>query len=400
MRIAGIICEYNPVHSGHVHHLRETRRRSRADLIVCLMSGEFMQRGEPAVCDKWTRAEMAVDAGADIVLELPFLYAVRSAEHFALGAVRILSSIGARILSFGAECSDTARLLQAARLLNDESNEFRARMHTALNQGQSYAAARRIAAAAYGPWLPDLLAHPNNVLAVEYLRADQRLGSGLEPLAVARLGSGHDQPWRPGNHPSSAAVRDALTAQPAASDAILHAAGVPRSFVPASWQERLFTLVSAQLRSASSERLETLPDIEPGLARRLIDAGRTASSFSALVDSAATRRYPPSRIRRLLLYTLLGITRNLTDSADNGGFPAYAHVLAVRSDRLEEFGQMCAAAKVPVAASPKYLPDSPLLEKDIASSDIYGLLSTPVRRAGADFTAPFAAVAPQAQSLP
>lgn len=388
MRIAGIICEYNPLHFGHAYHLRETRTRTGADLIVCLMSGEFTQRGEPAICNKWTRARMAIHAGADVVLELPFLYAVRSAEHFAAGAVRILHSIGADVLSFGAECSDVQRLQYAAQLLEDESADFSAHLRSLLAQGQSYAAARRAAAGrAHGEWLEQLLSQPNNVLAIEYLRAIERFCCHLEPLAVERLGSGHDSVWANGAYPNSHAVREAIMQSPAADWAsIFRAAGVPCGFEPTAWQHPLFTLLSAHLRRTDPGSLDLLPDMEHGLAYRLIGAGRHAVRFDELVQLSATRRYPPARIRRLLLYALLSVTRKLAMQADSGELPLYGHVLAVRKDALDRFGVMCKESSIPVAASPNRLPPGPLLRLDEDAADIYGLLCTPVRQAAADFT--------------
>lgn len=390
MLTAGIICEYNPFHAGHARQIAKTRHTAAPDLVVCLMSGEFMQRGEPAVCDKWTRARMALAGGADVVLELPFLSSVRSAERFARGAVRILDAIGTDILSFGAETPDVGKLEAAADILNEEPAEFRSALQNALARGTSYAGARREAAAACAPRLEELVATPNNVLAIEYLRAVQRLGSPVRPLAIERRGAAHGTVWDPGqDSPSSFGVRAALYSAPSDTVSICRAAGVPQTITPVRWHEPLFTLVAGVLRRASPASLCGLLDMESGLEWRMTSAAREAAGFSDFVERAQSRRCPAARIRRLALYALFGVTRELAALADDN-LPPYVHVLGVRRDAMDKFRQLCRSSRIPLEPSPKAYAADRRVQLDLAAGDLYGLFTNPVRPAGADYTTAFA----------
>ena len=188
MKTAAIICEYNPFHNGHEYHIEETKRQSGAESVIALMSGNFVQRGDAAVFDKRLRAEAAVCGGADLVLELPSVYAVRSAEFFAKGAVFILDSLGiVDFLSFGAECPQSDRIMQLSRLLSDEPHELKARINAFCGKGLSYPRARADAVGElYGIEYSELLSLPNNTLAVEYCKALLRLNSTPSAAAARR----------------------------------------------------------------------------------------------------------------------------------------------------------------------------------------------------------------------
>ena len=204
MQTVGVICEYNPFHLGHARQLAAVRQQlGRDTAVVCLMSGNYVQRGEPAVFDKGVRARAAVDAGADLVLELPVTAALQSAEGFAAGGVRILSALGCGYLSFGCESGSGEALFRAAEA--SCAPEFEAFLHEAMQEGLSYAAARQRALAALGA-NGELLTRPNDILAFEYCRAIIRQESALRPLAVLRPGDYHaDEP--DAEHPSATAVR-------------------------------------------------------------------------------------------------------------------------------------------------------------------------------------------------
>ena len=185
MVIAGVVAEYNPFHLGHAHHLEETRRRG-ATHIVAVMSGQFVQRGEPALLDKWTRARAALSCGADLVLELPLPYAMATAQRFALGAVGLLDALGCvDLLSFGSDCGDLDRLKACIRLLNDP--RFPQALGQFLDRGMTFAAARQQAVRELGgAELAATLGRANDILALEYLAALEQLGSAMAPLAIPR----------------------------------------------------------------------------------------------------------------------------------------------------------------------------------------------------------------------
>ncbi|MDR3072840.1 MAG: nucleotidyltransferase family protein, partial [Clostridiales Family XIII bacterium] len=191
-RTLGIIAEYNPFHNGHLYHLKTSALKSGADAIVCVMSGDFVQRGEPAILDKWIRAKMAVDHGADLVIELPFLYACNNAEWFARGAVRILNGLGCiDVLSFGSEGGDLAVLKRTAEIITGDS-EFEAQIKAKMQEGISYPSARYEALKAVAEKQhAQVLKSPNDTLAVEYLKQMLLTNSAMQPMAIRRV---HDTP--------------------------------------------------------------------------------------------------------------------------------------------------------------------------------------------------------------
>ena len=204
MATAGIIAEYNPFHSGHRHHLSETRRRA-GDGVVCVMSGNWVQRGEPALVSKWVRARMALEGGADLVLELPTPWAMSSAERFGRGGVEVLTAAGVvDVLSFGSEDGRLEPLQRAAECL--DSAEYRQALGGFLREGITFAAARQKAAEALGVD-GACLQGANNNLGVEYLRAIRAMGSSLRPMTVPRKGAGHRAEEEEGGMASASLIR-------------------------------------------------------------------------------------------------------------------------------------------------------------------------------------------------
>jgi len=335
MKTAAIICEYNPFHAGHAYHIRETKRLIREQTgedcaVLCVMSGNFVQRGDIAVCDKFARAEMAVRCGADLVIALPTPYAMATAEVFASGAVSLIAKLGiADYLSFGCECGDASVLQQTAAVLL--SPAFSDAVKAPLAEGMSFAAARQQAVETLAPELRGVLDTPNNTLAVEYLKAVQRCGVSLAPLAIRRIGSAHDDAAfvSDGMHPSASAVRKALRiGNFAAAFAMLPADAAEvlqrelnRGAAPVFFDAMEPALLS-YLRRLTPEDYARLPDVSEGLENRLYDAMRKATTFDDACGLAKSKRYSYARIRRLYLAAFLGLSDGLY-----GGIP-YAQVLA------------------------------------------------------------------------
>ncbi len=213
MKITAVVAEYNPFHHGHAYHLSATRAETGGK-ILALMSGNFVQRGEPALLDKWTRTRMALNSGADLVLELPAVYATASAEYFAAGAVRILNGLGCvDFLSFGAEAGDLSPLLGIAKRLSSPDPLLEEELKTRLKSGASYAAARQAALArTMGKEQAACVKQSNNILAVEYLKALHKTSSPITPLCVKREGADYTSADMIGRYPSALAIRGALKA--------------------------------------------------------------------------------------------------------------------------------------------------------------------------------------------
>ena len=315
MRILGIVAEYDPFHNGHLFHMEKAREACGADAAVVVLSGCFRQRGEAALLSPYDRARCALEAGADAVLALPVSWTVRDAEHYALGAVSLLSSLGTTHLAFGAECADLPLMERAAALLEEPDAGFDSVLKAALSEGLGYPAALSRALGSCLPEAAGLLDLPNNILAVCYLRALRRLKADLVPVLVPRRGAYHARGVDP-DSPSAGALRSALRrgdwkaaqqALPEVSFNLLRerflAGCVPD---PA----RLDVLALDRLRSISPAQVTALPDCSEGLENALLKAAAEASSTEEIVRRLTGRRYPAARIRRLCACALLGITRN------------------------------------------------------------------------------------------
>ncbi|MGM9612021.1 MAG: nucleotidyltransferase family protein [Butyricicoccus sp.] len=388
MKICGIVAEYNPFHNGHARHLAETRRQLGAGTaIVCAMSGNYVQRGDLAILEKYRRAQAAVRCGADLVLELPLSACLWSAAGFAWGAVSLLNALGCIThLSFGAEHADLTLLRRAAALSQSEGNEA---LRQGLAAGLSYAAAMQQAVSAADPEAGALLASPNNTLAVEYLSALRTLRSAIEPIAVERIGGAHDSADTPDGLPSASYLRGLLAAgnleacrplMPEASFAVLEqdvlagAAPVVRGAVDAA--------LVAHLRRLTPESLARYFGGEDGLENRLADAIRDNVTFDAICAAAQTRRYPLARVRRTLLRAWLDLPHRIPPEAE------YVRVLAIGEHGREILRHMKTTCSLPVIVKPvaaRSLPEQyqPALARDELADDLYALaFPAPALRTG------------------
>lgn len=314
MSMVGIVAEYNPLHRGHAYHLAQARRASGAQWVVVVMSGCFTQRGEAALVSPADRARMALLSGADAVILLPALWAVRDAEHFALGGVSLLDRLGADAISFGAETADLTRLTACARLMED-SDALSDSLRTHLAAGLPYPDALARAAGLIEPGLRELLASPNNTLAVCYLRAMARLSSRMTAVPVAREAAYHATALEADGLPSATALRGAVLrgdwagakgAMPESAFRILsQAASEGRVMRNGALDQALLY----RLRTCSSEELRSLPDLSEGIEDRLAACAGRAASREELLTLAKTRRYPYARLSRLCAHALLGVTQ-------------------------------------------------------------------------------------------
>ena len=320
MKIAGIVCEYNPFHNGHKYQIDVTRQR--ADGVVCVMSGNFVQRGEAAAFDKHTRAAMAISGGADLVVELPTVYAAASAEYFARNAVVILDALGvADILSFGAETDVSADLTEVARLLVDEPPEYKDALNARLQKGASFPAARSAAVdAILGGKLASILNSPNNILAVEYIKALIRSGSAIEPFVVKRMGAEHDSEVAADGFASASQIRKMIASGDVRANTFTP---FSVSTIPAHGMQHMEKAIIANLRKMPIEELKSIADVNEGLENRIKRAAVECSTLDMLVENIKSKRYAHSRIRRIVLNSFLGITREMQEGA-----PPYIKILA------------------------------------------------------------------------
>ena len=317
MKITGIICEYNPLHLGHKKQLDAIRAAYPEDAIVCLMSGNYVQRGMPAIMDKSIRAKAAILSGADLVLELPVTASLSSAEGFAREGVRILGGFCHR-LCFGAESGDKDRLLAAAKALR--SGEFSEALRVELDKGLSFPAARQKALEGMG--VANTLSQPNDILATEYCKAILELGVSMEPMVIRREGNYHNEGLEPDN-PSATALRVCM------ENGHSWQAFVPENAKEVFEGQSIHTLSAGEqailyrLRTMTDAEFETLPYGSEGLWRKLMQNARTKGSLKGILTATKSKRYTRTRLDRMVMCAFLGIT------AEDIASPApYCRVLA------------------------------------------------------------------------
>lgn len=310
MKTIGIICEYNPLHRGHQKQINRIREHFGPDTAVCcLMSGNYVQRGAPAIVDKSIRARAAILAGADLVLELPITCALSSAEGFAAGGVRILSSF-CDVLCFGAEHGEKDTLLATARTLLSE--ELSPLLRQELDRGLSFPAARQAALERLHPGCTPLTL-PNDILAVEYCKAILSQGSTLEPFPIRREGSYH-APLPDPENPSASSLRSLMLQSGAWLDYLPEAVRDCFRDAPLHSLEAGQRAILCRLRTMSGDEFEALPYGSEGLWRKLMHATRREATLEAIVTSVKSKRYTRTRIDRMVLCAFLGITREMLEA--------------------------------------------------------------------------------------
>ncbi|MCL1835317.1 MAG: nucleotidyltransferase family protein [Oscillospiraceae bacterium] len=369
MKAIGIICEYNPFHRGHARHIELTRRAAGPErAIVCVMSGNFTQRGDYAIFNKHARAEAAIHGGADLVIELPVARSLSSSEGFATAGVYLLDMLGAcDCLSFGSESGDVSKLAAVAEALSTpESDEL---IRGGLAGGAPYAAAVQKAADALAGEVSVVLKSPNNLLGIEYIKAISALGARLTPMTIKRAGGEHDG----SEGLSASAVRKALLSGEAVkhsgwSDAYTREVSAGRGPVSMKAGEQA---IMSRLRAL--RELSQTPGAAEGLDSRLLRCAGTEPTVEGILAKAKTRRYAMSRLRRMLLCACIGITK-----ADAGALPQYIRVLAANGRGLQLLREARGKAGLPVITKPASalkLPESAraMFMLESAATDFYSL---------------------------
>lgn len=351
MSAIGIVCEFNPFHLGHFEHLNESRALVGADTpVVCVMSGDFVQRGGPAVFNKHVRAEAAVLSGADLVFELPVPWCTASAERFAMGAVGLLDSLGVIThLSFGSESGNLAPLTALALAASEP--ETVERIKDRMTGGMPFAAARESVLHERLGEEARLLQTPNNILGVEYLKALFALNSSMIPLTTHRTGTRHDAAGG-GIRRSAGELRSMMEA----GENIAPYLPAPARFIP---QREMFTghgpvtmasmeeAVLSRLRRLTEEEVCNLPDATEGLGNRLYKAIRSEYSVESVLSAVKTKRYPLSRLRRMVICGALGVT-----AQTGGACPPYARLLASSERGRKLLRTMSGKSRLPIVNKP------------------------------------------------
>ena len=382
MKTLGIIAEYNPFHLGHRYHLTEAIRQSGADAAVIIMSGSFVQRGEPAMCSKWARAKMALLGGADLVIELPVIYSAQSAEYFAAGAVRLLNELGTDFISFGTESDSLNSIMSAAKLAAEEPPEYRTALADALSTGVSFPTARERAASACG--VDGILNTPNNILAVEYLKAMIKTDSKMQPIPILRHGSQHGGTGS-ASYIRGLGVEAAAEHMPESSLAVFREE-VKNGRAPVT-PDCMDAAVISRLRLMSAAELAEIADVSEGLENRIKEGAARCCAVNTAADYIKTKRYTHARIRRIMFNAMLGIQQRHVTSQ-----PEYIRVLGMNkigAAVLKQAKHACALSIITkTAAAPDCVKASPGFGFDLKATDVYSLaFPDPTQRVGGlDYT--------------
>lgn len=350
MNVTAIICEYNPMTNAHVEHLRRARTETGADTVLCVMSGSFTQRGDAAVADKYLRAEQAIHGGADIVVELPTLYAISPADNFAYGAVKTISAFpDVRTISFGSECGNADILIKLSDLLIEEPDELKELLRTYLDAGNSFPKSRALAVNDYADRYPEfadikgILDAPNNVLGIAYMTAVKKAGLPYAFHTIKRIGGGYNDDNADGDFPSASAVRKAMLSGERDKIAKAVPAGVVAMLERYKIQNgSLGDMALFKIKNISGYDFEKYYDVSGGIHNRLLIAANQSSSLEELLENAKTKKYTMARLKRLCLYALFDITREFYEEAVK--LPPYLTILALNKDRrdiLSELSRCC-----------------------------------------------------------
>lgn len=390
MKLCAVVCEYNPFHNGHAYHLQKAARAANADAILCIMSGNFVQRAEPAVVNKYLRAECALLGGADIVLELPTVFAVANGQQFAEGALSVLKSIpNVSYLAMGCEDPKETALQRIADIQAEESDAFKTILKDALQEGCSYASAYtkatvQIAEKLYsmGTLCDIILKKPNNLLAIEYLKSIKKLQADIKPILIRRQGNGYNTATVGGDYISATAARALLQAK----DFTPLEAYIPPNCLPKLRAEIMAHSVDIGLyEGLVLHALRTAPnsdlyDAAEGIEQKLIGNAQTYTNLTKVLEETKSKRYTMSRLRRLCLQALLGITKTLmrTSSA------APTRLLGIRNEVRGMLGDLPPSVLIQ-NTDMNHLepPQTAFLEIDKKASMLYSLIT---RKDGNSFT--------------
>ena len=402
-KVLGIVCEYNPFHNGHLYHLEELKKITGSNYSIAIMSGNFTQRGSTAIIDKWSRTETALKAGIDLVIELPTLYAISSAENFADGAIHILDSLKiVDYVGFGAETSDIDVLDNIADVLYNEPRAYKTLLSHELNKGISFPKARENALLIYLNNIRkyvNVVSAPNNILGIEYIKALKKYKSIIKPISIARFEAGHNDLSYHSNIASGTTIRNIIKngnfdilrrLVPESTYSILMDNIKQTHIVPdlSVFERQIFY----NLRKMSIEEIRNLPDVTEGLEFSIKKAANSCNSIYEFLNIIKSKRYTSTRLQRILLYSLLGITKK--DMELSRKVTPYIRVLGLNNKGKFMISEIAKAnPKLEIITSVKRFLDSSnnknlktMLNKDIFATDVYTLGFTYDSCSNLDFT--------------
>lgn len=406
-RVLGIIAEYNPFHNGHMYHLQKAKEQSGAQYCICVMSGNFVQRGNTSIVNKWKKAEMALLSGVDLVIELPTIYSVASAEGFSLGAIKLLNNLKiVDAISFGTETSDFAALNNISSIVNEEPMKYKSILNSELKKGLSFPKARENALMLYlndNKRYDNILNTPNNILAIEYLKALKKIKSTIQPIPVKREKVYYNDNVIVDEFASATAIRKLLKNEEFSEIRKV----VPKSTYQILKKEtelgnvvldlsRYEKEIIYNLRRMTVSEIAELPDVNEGLEHSLKNAANYSNDITNLINIVKTKRYTVTRIQRILICALLGITKRDVGMAKKA--EPYIRVLGFNEKGKELISRINKQnPKATVITSVKKFQDKNnnnknskiykrLLDIDIFSTNVYTMACKSESLANLDYT--------------
>lgn len=392
LKATGVIVEYNPFHNGHFYHMQEARKQTNADVIIAVMSGSFLQRGEPALVSKWQRTKMALACGADLVIELPYAYSTQKAETFAFGAISILHSLRTKDVCFGSESGQIEDFTKLLAFIIENQVTYNGYIQQYIKEGNSYPKACALAYKALQP-NEDLLdlSKPNNILGFHYIQAIQQLDSDLTPVTILRKQAQyHDQTINKHSIASATSIRNELLKQACPLSSISHV--VPETTyhllqeyyekynIFHNW-EHYYPLLKYRLLTLSNEQLEAIYEGEEGLHHRLKKHCQAAQSFSEFMTLVKTKRYTWNRIQRYCLHILTNTTKEEIEEATKGDLP-YIRILGMSEQGRQYLNITKKRIVIPMITRPTEI-NHPLLSIDKRATACYALAYPPEKQADA-----------------
>lgn len=391
----GVIVEYNPFHNGHLYHIKQSRKHTDADVIIAVMSGHFLQRGEPAFVDKWTRTKMALANGADLVIELPYIYSTAQASDFAKGGVLLLESLQCDFLSFGSEQGDITPFLDTYKLLEGHNSELQENIKQLVKTGLSYPRALNTA---YQQLIPNHtrsyadLTKPNNILGYHYVENIQKYHTNIKPITIQRIQAGYHDAIEKGQTIASATgIRQAIQGQ--------HSIKSVRAFLPqasfnaitdwhdefhhfASW-ELFWPYLQFSILRMSPEEIALCAEVTEGIEFSIIKAAKECSDFNSFMEKVKSKRYTWTRIQRMLTHIFTNFTWQQLKSSN---LPSYIRLLGMSKNGQHYLSERKKLFTLPIISRVASSKDSMLLQ-DIHATDLY-MLALGKNKIGMDYKIP------------
>lgn len=387
MRSSGIVVEYNPFHNGHLYHLKETKKLTRSEIMIAVMSGHFLQRGEPALVSKWARTKMALQSGADIVVELPYAFAVQKAERFALGAIHILHALKCKSVCFGSEAGEIAPFHHTYRLIHDHQDRYNRFVREFVKEGMSYPSAL---SAAYQKLNSNVqtvdLSKPNNILGYHYVASAIDLNCDLEMFTIKRKSADyHDESFTHDSIASATSIRNSLEnkddlemVRPYMPEGSLSELMNYRSdFGQFHRWEHYWPFLQYRLLTMEAEELQLIYEMEEGLEFRLKKAAYETNSFLSFMERVKTKRYTWTRLQRLCVHVLTNTSKRAIEK--HGSTPQYVRLLGMSADGKLYLNQIKKELQLPIVSKVSAF-SSEMIGLDVKSTNVYAqILPEPLR---------------------